>query len=211
MSVPNHSQIVQAVYAQGGYSLTTKEGAGQFTEAACLALYAVDPNWGHLRKPAWRTHVVGPDGNLHAVDVVLYKSAGAIVDIIRDAGEPGAGLSWGVGADDEYDPDALIDGKPTWYAPTGEPAPTPEPEPDEPSVMPPYPGDQFGSALGDVLFADYAEAGQAPNPGMGVWFSRTDYDYVAFVVGGMPPADALQASLVKHRHEWRSLLGLPVI
>ena len=49
-------------------------------------------------------------------------------------------------------------------------------------ALPPYPGDQYGTIIGDVLFADYAEAGQAPNPGMGVWFLRTVYDYLA----GMP-------------------------
>lgn len=66
----------------------------------------------------------------------------------------------------------------------------------------PYPGDQYGTQIGDVLFADYAEAGQAPNPGMGVWFLRTTYDYVA----GLP----IDAAIAKHRAEWRRALGLPV-
>lgn len=113
MSVPNHQSIVAALYARGGHTLTTKEGAGRFTEAAASALHFVDRSWGHLRKPAGRTHVVDAQGNRHAVDVVLYRATGAIVDIIRDAGGPGAGLSWGVGADGEY-------GMDDWYAPSGD-------------------------------------------------------------------------------------------
>ena len=67
--------------------------------------------------------------------------------------------------------------------------------------LPPYPGDQYGTIIGEVLFADYGEAGQSPNPGMGVWFLRTTYDYLA----GLP----LEVSIAKHRIEWRLALGLP--
>jgi len=77
------------------------------------------------------------------------------------------------------------------------PPPVPPPAP----VMPPFPGDEVFDQIGVVLFADYALAGQVPNPGMGRWMGRTVYDYLA----GMPMAD----SIAKHRAEWRAALGLP--
>ena len=61
-------------------------------------------------------------------------------------------------------------------------------------------GDATGARIGEFLFADYAEAGQSPNPGMGVWFFRTAYDAVA----GLP----IDVSIAKHRREWRQVLGL---
>ena len=69
--------------------------------------------------------------------------------------------------------------------------------------MEPYPGDPVFDSVGAVLFADYAEAGQAPNPQMGRWFGRTIYDWLA------KNEPTLNASIVKHRKEWRSILGLP--
>jgi hypothetical protein len=57
--------------------------------------------------------------------------------------------------------------------------------------------------VGTILFADYANAGQAPNPQMGRWFGRTIYDWLA------KNEPTLAASITKHRREWRALLGLP--
>lgn len=131
MSVPDHRRIVEQVFAGGGYTLTTKAGAGLFTEAAAVALHAADSNWGHLLKPEGRTHVVDAQGNRHAVDVVLYKSTGQIVDIISGAGDPGARLAWSVGPEGEY-------GDGEWYAPVGSGAPPLEPP--SPPVQPPVTG-----------------------------------------------------------------------
>lgn len=61
-------------------------------------------------------------------------------------------------------------------------------------------GDATGTRIGDALFADYAEAEQVPNSGMGVWFWRTSYD-----AQSMP----LEQAIAKHRREWRQVLGLP--
>jgi hypothetical protein len=61
-------------------------------------------------------------------------------------------------------------------------------------------GDATGTRIGEFLFADYAEAGQSPNPGMGVWFFRTAYDAAT----GIP----IDAAIAKHRREWRLALGL---
>lgn len=77
------------------------------------------------------------------------------------------------------------------------------PVPSKP-VYPPYPGDEPFDAIGVTLFADYARAGQAPNPQMGRWFGRVCYDWLT----GVCPT--LQASIDKHRAEWCAILGIPV-
>ena len=187
---------MKQVFEQGGHTLTTREGAGRFTEAAAAALHAQDANWGHLKKPADRTHVVGPDGNRHAVDVVLFRSNGTIVDIIRDAGELGAALSWGPGAEHEY-------GDSDWYAPVGTP-PTllPLPVTPRPAIQP-YWGDERSRDIGRLLFQDYARAGVRPNDGMGVWMGRMAYD--VFEQG-----ENFDTALARHRQEWCTILGIRV-
>ena len=67
-------------------------------------------------------------------------------------------------------------------------------------ALPPYPGDAAFDAIGITLWADYAEAGRVPDAQVGRWVGRTVYDYLA----GM----TLDASIAKHRAEWRTALGL---
>jgi hypothetical protein len=96
---PNPQQdpfaIISAVYEQGAYDLSTKEGCGEYTGAACLALHQQHfALWGHIRKE--------PPQNLwdgHAVDaVMLLAKAGAtdagIYDIILDTESPDAKPAW---------------------------------------------------------------------------------------------------------------------
>ena len=64
-----------------------------------------------------------------------------------------------------------------------------------------YPGDAAFDEIGAILWADYAEAGRVPDAQVGRWFGRTIYDYLA---AGM----TLDASIDKHRAEWRTALGL---
>jgi len=80
--------------------------------------------------------------------------------------------------------------------------PPERPAQDTPAVgaVPPYPGDAAFDAIGVTLWADYAEAGRVPDSQVGRWFGRTIYDYLA----GM----TLDASIDKHRAEWRTALGL---
>jgi hypothetical protein len=82
--------------------------------------------------------------------------------------------------------------------------PTPGPGPGPGPGKKPYPGDGAWAPVGDALFADYAAAGQSPNPGMSVWFGRTIWDHVN---EGL----TLDQSIAKHRAEWRSVLGLPPV
>jgi hypothetical protein len=79
---------------------------------------------------------------------------------------------------------------------------TPIPQP-QPPAMEPYPGDPAFDSVGALLFADYAEANHPPDSQMGRWFGRTIYDWLA------KNEPTLSASIVKHRREWRSALGLP--
>lgn len=66
---------------------------------------------------------------------------------------------------------------------------------------PQYPGDSPFGIVGLALEADYREGGQALNAGSAVWFARTIWDYVN---EGL----TLDASIAKHRREWRAALGL---
>lgn len=67
----------------------------------------------------------------------------------------------------------------------------------------------FRAMVGVPLFADYTMAGQAPNDGMAVWFSRTIYRLMAAFLkaNGQPIDPAGEVKIV--RNEWRQLLGLP--
>lgn len=81
--------------------------------------------------------------------------------------------------------------------------PTPQPP------VKPYPGDAVWDSVGAILFADYAEAGQAPNSQMGRWFGRTIWDATEGDQNGV--VLTVDASIKKHRGEWRAVLGLPPV
>lgn len=97
MSTPNHAEIVNQVFARGGWTLSSKEGAGAFCEAVVSALHAVDPEWGHLKKSGAQNQFNG-----HAVDAALYRATGNTADFIYAAGDADARPSWGVNEDDHY-------------------------------------------------------------------------------------------------------------
>lgn len=87
--------IIQAVYEQGDYDLSTKEGCGTYTGDACEALFRQHyVLWGHIRKE--------PPQNMwdgHAVDAVMLlakagETEGGIYDIIMDTESPNAHPSW---------------------------------------------------------------------------------------------------------------------
>jgi hypothetical protein len=87
--------------------------------------------------------------------------------------------------------------------------PPPEPPEPQPPIVKPYPGDPVWDAVGVTLFADYAQAGQAPNPQMGRWFGRTIWDATEGDESGA--VLTVEASIKKHRAEWRAVLGLPPV
>lgn len=191
MSVPNESQTVRKLYDSGVFDLRTHEGQGAFTDAVVSALHAKDARWGHLKKKPGQTHEHG-----HGEDAALYLSdtdgQSQAVDFIGGAGGSNPQPAWQV---DEPRYSAKDWADPTDHGFGAVPVPVP--------VYPPYPGDAVFDQVGEMLFADYALAGQPPNPQMGRWFGRTIYDWIAQVT------PTLDASIEKHRKEWRAILGLP--
>lgn len=70
-------------------------------------------------------------------------------------------------------------------------------------------GDSFFAAnIGVPLEADMTLASQTLNAGSSVWFSRTIYDVLALWAKGKPTADQVSEVVLKHRNEWRKILGL---
>lgn len=94
-----------------------------------------------------------------------------------------------------------------YYRPNNPPVPYPigntAPVPVPPAVS--YPGDTyFIEHVGVPLESDYTQAGQSLNAGSATWFARTIFDAIN---GAM----TMDASVAKHRAEWRSALGLPPV
>lgn len=192
MAVPNYAHVPSALYATGLYNLKTHDGSEAFVDAVIATLNGLDSNFRHLKKKPGQTDVHG-----HGEDSFVYllpDNKAQAGDFIQGAGGPDPKPRWGIDPEpfythaDAHDPDdhGIGDG-------AGTPPPVP--------VYPPYPGDPVFDALGDQLFADYATAQHAPNGGMGRWFGRTEYDWLATVV------PTLQASIDKHKIEWREALN----
>ena len=144
------------------------------------------PTGGNCRQPI--------TGKLVSRDILMLSS-GAIFDCLIDA-EGDAIPSWT--SKGTIDPGRWVRPiDPGWVS-----LPPPEPPAPPSPVTVPYPGDWVGHEIGVALFADYAEAGQAPNTGMGVWLLRIAWD-----MANMPYLSAAE-SIKKHRAEWRRALGL---
>ncbi len=148
-------------------------------------------HWGHpvynpIADPQWHVKSGGA-GRPQSDDVAVSLPSRAAWDCI-----PGCGSS-----SYRFETDALgvLPADQRVYAPD-------KPAQDAPRLneLPPYPGDAAFDALGTILWADYAQAGRVPDAQMGRWFGRTIYDYLV----GM----TLDASIAKHRAEWRAALGL---
>jgi len=190
-----------------------------------------DPRWGHVGKTAGEGQSVPvgfapidacSDGTLSARacpggttgpyritgvshDAIKYKPTGYVVDLLGNASansDPRPEIHGPATVHWDLVPAEHWRASNPWIArvPLGGPAPAPVPTP-VPIVLP-YPGDVHGTALGTALFEDYAAAGEFPNPGMGVWYWRTAWDAAA---NGL----TMDASIKKHRNEWRAILGLP--
>lgn len=190
--VPNHQGIPKKLYDSGLFNLKTEDGQGAFVDAVVATLHAKDERWGHLKKNPGQTSLHG-----HGEDSALYLSnvdgQSTAVDFIGGAGGADPKPGWIVDAP-RYKRSDWRD--PFDHGQGAAPAP-------QPPVYPPYPGDDVFDAVGVTLFADYATAGQPPNPQMGRWFGRTIYDWLAKNVA------TLDASIQKHQAEWKAILGIP--
>jgi hypothetical protein len=189
MSIPNHLDLVRAVKAElegKQVELTGPCGAFEITKRVAWALR--EEGAGLLDK------LGGSNCHGFATDIVCYRN-GDIVDILGDGG--GANNpAWAV-KEKEVDPSRWRKPIDPGEAPGGSgDGGGPQPKPTES-----YPGDMKGVEIGTALFADYAEKGETPNAGMGVWFWRTAWD----AAHGL----TVDASIAKHRAEWRRTLGLP--
>lgn len=162
--------------------------AFQFTNNVCFDNVA----YALIKKTGGR--VCGPNQNRDCDKIIEVARPYRIYDLVRNAGTPDAAPIFDYTGHNGTPADFAM---PTDYH-TAPPVPQPS--------LPPYPGDPVFDEIGVVLFADYALAGQPPNPGMGRWFGRTTYDYLA----GMSMEDSIE----KHRNGpggWREVLGLPPI
>lgn len=124
MSVPDYSNIVNAVKTNGNYNLETHDGCGIFCEAVVKALHSADPNFGHLKKTGAQNNYNG-----HALDVTLYRATGQTVDFVYSGGDPGAHPSWSVNEGDNYPADQF------WIDPGGS-VPVSPVSPSNPSENP---------------------------------------------------------------------------
>ena len=157
----------------------------------------------------------GKRGNPHDLsdDAICFKGEGAdfdptdghaprtVIDVIVGAGGPNPQPQWAI----VTKADAPVGA--AWVQPGPPPPPptvTPTPTVPVKPKYPPYPADEsVFDAVGTAMFADFAEAHQAPNPQMIRWAFRVAYSWLT-----TEPTD-LKAALAKTRKEWRGLLGLP--
>lgn len=113
-----------------------------------------------------------------------------VIDVIQGAGGPNPQPIWNAFSDPQASSGA-------WVKPGGV-------TPPQPPIYPPYPPNESDvDGAGIALFADFAQAGQAPNPEMFRFAFRVAYSWLTKEVADLP------ASVAKHRKEWRALLGLP--
>lgn len=142
MSVPNHEAVIDAVYARGGWDLTTKAGCGKFREACAWALHQIDPLWGDLKKKASQNNYLG-----RAVDAVLWKGTGQAVDIIVKSESADARPGWQVDIPRYSDADWLMPVAVSEPEPEPEPPPIPKPQPD-PKPQPCKPVQDYNTVMG---------------------------------------------------------------
>jgi hypothetical protein len=208
-AVPNHLATVQQLAKDNPNTFNCAHTADVSCNANFVKLVACKLN------PEPSNGLFGLNGkrgnpNDLSLDVVDYKGEGhgtdptdgnkpvEIIDIIQGAGGPNATPVWNV--IENPGPGAWI--KPRCKGDVWDTTAAPPTPPV--STKPPYPGDVYGTLIGDALFQDYATAKQPPNPGMGVWFWRTSWDAA---IEGL----TTEASIKKHRNEWRAELGLPAL
>lgn len=199
--IPNYLEDVKAAKAKYPEAWSHAHVAGDpkawdFIRLLAKDLYAKDKNVGLNGKR-------GNPGDLSmdALNILCEAadSAGrtpdglpcAVIDVIVSAGIPSASPGW-----TPYT--TVVEGSGAWVKP-GEVVTPPQP-PTTP-VYPPYPGDQPFDELGNALFKDYATAEHAPDPGMGRWFGRTEYDWLTGI------CKTLAESIKKHEVEWRQGLN----
>lgn len=196
MTITQLVEMAERMHDTEGHHLgstSTRETRNRFWARVIGCAYHGHPRYNPTPDKQW--HLKKADASRPQTDdVATSMPSRAYWDCISGVGQDGYQFMVS-GHPEPLSPSQIVYAPPV---PVGS-APTPAPPPAP--VFPPYPGDAVFDEIGVALFADYALAGQPPNPGMGRWFGRTVYDYLA----GMSMAD----SIAKHRKEWRAALGLP--
>ena len=150
--------------------------------------------------------VIGLDGKRYTCSGVSHDALWVddkIFDVIGSANNEDAPI---------YKDGKQIVGVPVWNAvpehewrpnnpPLTDPITPPKPPPPQYPAYPPTESDVDGAGV--ALFADFAPAGQPPNPQMFRFAFRVAFSWLTKEVPDLP------ASVAKHRREWRALLGLP--
>lgn len=96
MAIPRLKSIIERVYRDGDYDLSTLDGCGAFTRACAGPVHEADSRIVMLRKPKGRTHVVDSKGRRHAADALLFleNGKGTSIDIIGSSRTPQAKPAW---------------------------------------------------------------------------------------------------------------------
>lgn len=106
-TLPNYKHMVAKIYSEGTYDLKIKADCGRFTHNVCVAMHAIDENFGHIAKSPgqnrWNTN-----GRDHAVDAIMHFETGEVFDIIGSNSSPKAHFIWHF---------AGYTDKKKWYAP----------------------------------------------------------------------------------------------
>lgn len=198
MSIPDLTYIVRQ--AQADYPEAWRQahtGSPQtedFIRLVAKFMHAVDPRFGLNGKRGNPADI--SDDAVNVIGEGPGTTPGGrpctVIDVIAGAGGPNPQPQWGVMTDPVASSGA-------WVNP-GAALPPPPPAPQ----YPPYPPNESDvDGAGVALFADFAQAGQPPNPQMLRFAFRIAYSWLTKEVADLP------ASVAKHRREWRALLGLP--
>ena len=200
MSIPDLTYIVRQAKEEHPQAWKDAHTGNAHTEdfirIVAKMMHAVNPKFG----------LNGKRGNPQDIsdDAVNFIGEGpgttpggqpcTVIDIIGGAGGPNPQPVWQVFSDPVASSGA-------WVNPNSAPGLPPQPIPPQ---YPPYPFPEDPvDVCGAALFADFAQAGQAPNPQMFRFAFRVAYSWLTKEVSD------LNASTAKHRKEWRALLGLP--
>jgi hypothetical protein len=206
MAIPNLVPLIKPLcdrFPSAWAKAKAPHDDGEFNARVCAVLYyeqgltAVGRN-GKRGNPTdlsrdiinWKGEGPNPDP--------VNGGFGTIIDFIASHESPSASIA-------QFYPDPNGPGawvKPLTLAQIDAGAP-PVPPSTPPVAV--YPGDlYFIEKVGMPLEADYALAGQQLNAGSATWFGRTIFDAVAGAL-------TMDASVAKHRAEWRAALGLPPV
>lgn len=205
MACPNYQRDIERLKDQHPQAWkdahTGNAHTEDFVRLVAAHLHALDPHVA-LNGKRGNPHDISDDALniLDPIDGPGRTPTGQrcwVVDFIANAGASNASVYWNPQTDPVGSSGANV--KPG--------AAPPVPGQPPPPVVKPYPGDAVWDAVGAELFEDYAKAGQGPNPQMGRWFGRTIWDATEGDESGT--VLTVEASITKHRKEWRAALGLP--